>query len=373
MQTAQIVRILLGGRWVCAWFCSIAFFSLVSWPLCCSPGSVHSFPIPIVPLFRTCPSEPPPRLELVASLRGFLVELIELSHSAGKCPLDPLPAGANPEEEEFRAAMRGLFGAEGGPPDDIVKSSSRRVPKRGAGASSDPFVSVTFALEKSGGKASGATPADAQGAGAGAGTGTGAGAGAGMISPASGTPPASKGSGSDANHDDGSRSAPDGSEEKGGVGEPGLVQVNGVLPAAPNASVSRLPPGGLEGPTCAGADGEATATATASTPAAAGCDAPGHGAGGGQGGRSAVDERRRQRTWETPEQARQRLRYRLKMVERRLCYTMAVPPNPPRRSVADSWLIAASKMARAAGLATMHGRALKAEEAVAGGAPGVTW
>lgn len=88
------------------------------------------------------------------------------------------------------------------------------------------------------------------------------------------------------------------------------------------------------------------------------------------------------RRWETPEEARERLRFRLEMVNRRLDLAVVVTAmgaaaagGSPRRlsPSTEPWVVAAGKVARAAGVGTMHGKALGAGETLSGGSPGVTW
>lgn len=86
--------------------------------------------------------------------------------------------------------------------------------------------------------------------------------------------------------------------------------------------------------------------------------------------------------WETPEEARERLEFRLRMATRRLDVACAAAaavavamraPGPGIRRVVESWATAAGKVARSAGVAALHGKPLVPEEAEAGGRPGVTW
>lgn len=78
--------------------------------------------------------------------------------------------------------------------------------------------------------------------------------------------------------------------------------------------------------------------------------------------------------WETPQEARERLRFRLEIISRRLGVAIAsAAAGPPRRAPAERWGVAAGKLARAAGVGSLHGKALTASEAIAAGKQGVTW
>lgn len=87
----------------------------------------------------------------------------------------------------------------------------------------------------------------------------------------------------------------------------------------------------------------------------------------------------REKSWETPAEARERLQFRLRMAERGMdVATASSAAAATMMSAAGSrrpevWAVAAEKAARSAGVGALHGKALQAEEAEAGGRPGVTW
>lgn len=230
---------------------------------------------------------------MVASLQNFLKELIRVSPSMGDCPYTPPPrppswllaptADVDPQQAEYLAARRGLFGPEAGPPSDDEK----RKP-----------------LQTASGSGSGAATLAADAAG-----------------------------------------CRQGKEESKGEG------------VGDRANASPL------------------------TGSAIGAGDSGSGRGGEENGQSARDAKQRlpEKRWETPAEARERLEFRLQMVVSRMdvataaaaaTATMAAKAGVRRP---EAWAVTAGKVARSAGVCTIHGRALRPEEAEAGGRPGVTW
>lgn len=313
-------------------------------PVCSCP-----YPVPDLPL----PAHSPVSSDLVAGLEVFVRELIQLSKTAGKCPFQPPrpsihsrrctttkaptasrdccavgECGVNenfdPERAEFIAAMRGLFGPEAGPPDSPASMPQRLSSKKKVASASSQNANVT---------------------GAGGGEG-----GEEVIKGGSGGGGATVASGTDSNT---SRTTPDKAS---------------TTTAAPttNGKVSA----------------NNTTLASSATSANTQNCAPGH------GGKSTHDSRIRateddeegkrlrnyRRRWETPEEARDRLRFRLEMITRRLDVAIASSAvGPPRRLQVEPWGVTAGKVARAAGVGSLHGKALADDEAIAGGKPGVTW
>lgn len=312
-------------------------------------------------LMRGCPEQthplPPHRLlicvaapDLVSSLRGFLKQLIELSHSAGDCPSDPVAPGVDPKRAEFFAAMRGLFGPEAGPPDDDHRPLRRRVGQgtveaAGTVGNSNPITTtstvaaINETAEAPVGVEEGVTPSSLPGT----------------------TAEGAEGEGCE-----------DGSDgpvvDVGGEEEQKVVEANGSPPLDPGTSgVSRT---STKGDTNELQAKEARANHVLPRQDMHSQEVTRE----GQPGKGAKDEMHSRRTWETPEQARERLKFRLKIVERRLDIAVAAAASAaPRRSVAEPWISGAAKMARAAGVGTMHGRTLVSDDALAGGTAGVTW
>lgn len=109
----------------------------------------------------------------------------------------------------------------------------------------------------------------------------------------------------------------------------------------------------------------------------------GHGGGDGdemeEEGEGNPHTPAREKIWETPAEARERLQFRLRMAERGMdVATASSAAAAAMMSAAGSrrpevWAVAAEKAARSAGVGALHGKALQAEEAEAGGRPGVTW
>lgn len=87
----------------------------------------------------------------------------------------------------------------------------------------------------------------------------------------------------------------------------------------------------------------------------------------------------RGKIWETPAEARERLQFRLRMAERGMDVASASSAAAAAMMSAagsrrpEVWAVSAEKAARSAGVGALHGKALQAEEAEAGGRPGVTW
>lgn len=265
-----------------------------------------------------------------------MVELIRLSHSADRVPLDPVPPGVDPERAEFSAAMRGLFGPEAGPPCEGDGSSRKRC-GRGRQAHKtveDNGLGVGLDLEDASVMAS---PLKAVAKAAGHESGE-------ISSSVSEALAESKDAG-----------------DAGDAGGPGVESggdatsnsAHGVLDSSKAGDggklTSAVPKAAQEVSTqgTSAEDDEAVAKGQGAAP---------------------------RRTWETPEQARKRLRFRLNMVERRLDMSVGTTIGAPsRRSAIEPWIVTAVKKARSAGVGTLHGKALKIEEAVAAGEAGVTW
>ena len=83
----------------------------------------------------------------------------------------------------------------------------------------------------------------------------------------------------------------------------------------------------------------------------------------------------RKKSWETPAEARDRLRFRLSIASRRMDVVAAAAAMTMKAesNKGEPWAARMNRTARAAGVCAIHGKALQPEEAAAGGKKGVTW
>lgn len=294
---------------------------------------------------------PPPVSDLVSSLVSFVTALIDLSPSMGDCPYTPPPlshllwrgdgplasltartAAATPgvdmERAEYLAAMRGLFGPEAGPPEDdekVVKQQLNATCKEGK----TPLVS---------GVVSGSSDSDSGGSVADGGSG-GGGVGDGKRSGLKVEAETGDGAGTGTEEEKVSWSG-SGTPSPQSLLENGLAREGGGGKGREHNGKGRK----------SGESGEKQEN----------------------GGRDMLP---RKKSWETPAEARDRLRFRLSIASRRMDVVAAAAAMTMKAesNKGEPWAARMNRTARAAGVCAIHGKALQPEEAAAGGKKGVTW
>lgn len=317
-----------------------------------------------------CPYVPPPPVP------AFLEPVVSsTSTTAAAATAESFPATASASaadndnddtsRAEYFAAVRGLFGPEAGPvPDD---DDARRRKRRTRSRAKERAASAA-AAGNVGGESGGANGHGENGGGENGGgkNGHGENGGGGNGRGENGGDQNVRGEVTEG------RGAGGVQEEKGGPGVGGDGGDGG-------AEVGRT--SATEASTAA-----AAALAVAATAADAAAVAPKEQAGKANGHRSPentkVNEEKgecKKRRWETPEEARERLRLRLKMAWRAVDVATAgaavtdtiMAKAGPSRS--EGWVAAANKSWRSSGVLALHGKALRPDDAEEGGRPGVTW